>query len=107
MINNTQQNIKRRLLINIIILVFTYLIPIYIFRQHQSDYKNINLIQNTTFITLFFGSVILIYINYKNRIQTQKYKLGWIIFQFIGIVGFCYSSIILSILFLFRNCCGI
>lgn len=109
--NNLQKmkfiSIRARILTNILIIVFTYLIPVIVFKQHQGDYKNINLIQSITFIALFLGSIVLIYINYKNRTQTQKYKWSWIIFQVIGVLGLCYSSVVLLILFLFRNCCGV
>lgn len=99
-------NVKNRILINVLLCVFTYLIPIYVFIQHKDDYKNINFIQIVTFATLFLGASILIYINRKNRIQIQKLRWVWQIFQFIGILGFCYSLVILFTLFLLRNCCG-
>lgn len=96
----------KKIVFNIVLLFSTYVVPLFIFNRYQDDYRNIDLRQNTVFIVLFIGAILLIYLNNKYRKQDSDHKWLWIIFAIIGILGLCYSGFILALLFLFRNCCG-
>ena len=96
----------KKIVLNIVLLFTTYMVPLYIFRHYEDDYRNIDLRQYTVFTALFVGSVLLIYLNNKYRKQVVKYKWLWVIFIIVGILGLSYSGFVLSLLFLFRDCCG-
>lgn len=96
----------KNLTTSIILLVLTYLIPLYVFRQYQNDSIHIDLIQKIVFTVLLFGSILLTYTNNKNRTQIQNLKWMWIIFEILGILGIIYSLTILGLIFAFRNGIG-
>lgn len=96
----------KKIVLNIVLLFTTYIVPLYIFYQNQNEYRNIDFRQNTVFIILFLGSVLIIYFDDKYRKQLASNKWTWMIFEVIGILGLLYSAFVLSILFMFRHCCG-
>lgn len=91
---------------SILLLVLTYVVPLYIFRQYQNDYINIDLIQKVVFAILLIGSVILVYINDKNRRQIENLKWLWLLFEILGILGTVYSIGVLLLIFVFRHGIG-
>lgn len=93
-------------LINLIILIITGLIPLKIFDYYQGDSRYLDKVQVPVFVFMIFGSILLTYLNHLNQKQAQKNRWWWIIFEVIGIVGFLYSGLILTMLFLFKDCCG-
>ena len=93
-------------ILNIILLAGTYLVPLYLLYNAQKDIRVMEKTQVPLLIILFLGSVLLTYLNHKNRKKALIRKWWWLIFEIIGIIGLLYSGIILLILFLFRNCCG-
>lgn len=96
----------KKVTINIILLIATYFVPLYIFNQHQNDYNNVDLRQYSVHIVLFIGAAILTYLNHKNRKQALEKKWIWTIFEIIGILGVLYAGGILLILFSFRHGIG-
>lgn len=96
----------KNLTINIVLLVLTYVMPLYIFRQYQNDYINIDFVQKSTFIVLLCGSMLLTYINHKNRIRIQNFKWLWVAFEILGILGVIYSAVVLGLIFVFRHGIG-
>lgn len=97
------KEITKDLAVNILVLVITYIIPLLVFNRYQDDYINIGQIQKSVFITLLLGSLLLFYINHKNRVRQQNSKWVWRLFEIIGILGFVYSLIILGLIFIFRH----
>lgn len=93
----------KKIFVNIILLFTTYVVPLYIFRYYQDEYRNVNLRQYTVFTVLFFGSILVTYLNNKYRKLDVKNKWLWILFELIGIVGLCYSVFVLFLLFSLRN----
>ncbi len=94
------------LTVNIALLILTYVIPLYVFRQYQNDYINIDLIQKSVFVILLCGSVLLFYLNQRNRTKEANLKWLWLIFEILGILGFVYSVFVLSLMFMFRHGIG-
>lgn len=88
---------------NVALVIVFYIIPLCLFRQYQQDFRNIENIQKAVFGSLFFGSSVLTYINYKNRVYFNEKKWAWVMFLIIGIAGIVYSSVIIYLLFVFRN----
>ena len=62
----------QKIIINCILIIATYLIPLYVFNQNQNNYSNIETIQKIVFFVLFLGAVTLTYLNYKNIITKHK-----------------------------------
>lgn len=96
----------KKIILNIVLLFTTYVLPLYVFYEYQNNYSNVKIRQNIIFLSLLFGSILLIYLNNKHRKQVIKYKFLWISFEIVGVLGFCYSLSVLWLLFMFRNCCG-
>ena len=96
----------KKIILNIILLVGTYLLPLYVFHRYQNDYNNTELRQNILFIVLFLGSALVTYLNNKYRKQDTDYKWIWVIFEILGVLGLLYSGVVLYLLFSFRNGIG-
>ena len=96
----------KKIVLNIVLLLTTYVVPLYLLYTFQDSAIRIGKIQIPALLVLFFGSVLLTYLTNKHRKQAVKHKWLWIIFEIIGVVGVCYSGFILSLLFLLRHCCG-
>lgn len=97
----------KKIILNIILFIIIYVIPLFILHQHQDDLGDIvYVIQNYVFIIIFFGSILFIYLNNKYRKQTSNLKWIWILFEVIGIIGLCGSGFVLFLIFGLRNCCG-
>jgi predicted ferric reductase len=92
--------------INILLLILTYILPICVLKYYQDDYRNIDLIQKSVFLVLLCGSLLLVYINNKNRIQIKNLKWLWLAFEILGILGTIYSLIVLGLIFAFRRGIG-
>ena len=95
--------ITKNLTINLVLLILTFVIPLYIFQQYQNDSIRIELIQKIVFTVLLCGSILLAFINNRNRIQTQNLKWLWIIFEVIGILGIVYSLVVFYLIFALQN----
>ena len=93
---------KRKFILSSFLLILTYLIPLSIFSQYQNS-QNLDLIQKITFVTLFLGSIAIIYLNWNKGVGVEW--LRWT-FKIFGILGFIYSGIIIALLFLFRHGIG-
>lgn len=98
--------VNQKILINLVLLIGTYVVPLYIFTQNQNNYSIIETLQEIIFSALFLGAVLLTYINHKNRKDVDYFKWLWIVFEGIGILGVIYSATILYLLFAFRNGIG-
>ena len=97
---------NKKIILNVVLLFTTYVVPVYFLYSFQKDIIKMEKIQIPTLLVLFIGSALLIYLNNTYRRKALDHKLLWIIFIVIGIAGLCYSSFILLVLFLLRNCCG-
>jgi len=97
----------QRITISGIIIVGTYIVPLYVFNQNQNNYSNIEMIQRIVFSVLFLGSIILIFLNHKNRLAVKELRWLWILLETIGILGAIYSGFILYLLFAFRYGIGL
>lgn len=97
--------LQNNLILNITLLVLTCIVPIYVFQSYQNDI-NIDLIQKVVFTILLCGSLLLTYINNKNRAQMQNLKWLWILFEILGIIGIVYSLIIIWLIFTFSRGIG-
>lgn len=98
----------RKIVLNISILFFAYLIPFYLLFLYKDSSILVGRIQIPLHILMFIGSILLVYLNYKNKKQEPSSKWYWIFFQTIGIIGSCYSLFILYLLFAFDAiCCGL
>lgn len=96
----------KKIITNFVLLVGTYIVPLYVFRQNQDNYSNIETIQKTVFLVLLLGAILLTYLNHKNRKSAEHLKWFWIGFEAIGILGIIYSAVILYLLFAFRHGIG-
>ena len=93
-------------ILNIILLAGTYFLPLYFMNLYKDSSILIGKIQTPIHMILFLGSALLTYLNHKNRKKALIRKWWWLVFEIIGIAGLLYSTFVLVILFLFRNCCG-
>ena len=98
--------VQKNLIINIALLLLTGVVPLYIFVQYQNNYINIDLIQKGAFTVVLCGSILLAYLNNKNRMQLQSLKWLWILFEVLGVMGIIYSLTILGLIFMFRRGIG-
>lgn len=96
----------KKIVLNIVLLFAAYVVPLYLLYAFQDNAIKIDKIQIPALLVLFIGSVLLTYLNYQHRKQAVKHKWLWVIFAVIGILGLCYSGFVLSLLFLFKDCCG-
>lgn len=88
-----------------ILLLLLIIISLYTFNQYQNN-TNIYIIQKIIFFIILGCSLLLIYINDKNRVQDKNFKMTWVIFELLGVLGTIYSLIVLSLIFIFRNGIG-
>ena len=95
----------KKIALNIFILIATYAVPVFVFRQHQDD-SNLSQIQIFVFVAILIGGILLTYLNHKYRKQALEKKWIWTIFEIIGILGVLYSGVILLILYSFRHGIG-
>jgi|SRR3989344_8284565 len=96
----------QKIIINCILILGTYVIPLYILSQNYNNYSDIEVIQKVVFIIFFFGAVILTYLNHKNKHITENLKWLWVIFEIIGTLGILYSVVILYLIFSFSRGIG-
>ncbi|HCY17656.1 MAG: hypothetical protein UR62_C0001G0024 [Candidatus Nomurabacteria bacterium GW2011_GWF2_35_12] len=93
---------KRKFILSSFLLILTYLIPLSILSQYQNS-PNLDSVQKITFVTLFLGSTVIIYLNWRKGENTEW--LRWTL-KILGILGFIYSGVIMALLFLFRHGIG-
>jgi hypothetical protein len=93
----------KRNIFSFTILIVTYVLPIFLLKKLEDDFRNIDVIQYTTFGVFFFGSILLSWLNWKKQENT---KWVWLVFNILGILGFVYSGVVLYLLFSFRNGIG-
>lgn len=98
--------IKQKVILNSVLIIGTYFVPLYILNQNQDSYSNIETIQKFVFYILFLGAVILTYLNYKNISKLENLKWLWILFEVIGVLGVVYSAVVLYLIFAFRHGIG-
>ena len=96
----------RKIIVNCVLLIGTYIVPLYVFSQSQNNYANIDTIQEVVFSVMFLGAVLLAYLNHKNRGNEEYPKWLWTLFEVIGVFGIIYSAVILYLLFAFRHGIG-
>lgn len=95
-------NTKKLIGINIFIVLFAYLVPVLILNS-QHDFRLQGIIQSAVFVTLFFGSIAGLVINFKNfgsMIISRKWPL---LFGILSLVVIIYSGTILYLMFALRN----
>jgi hypothetical protein len=92
--------IAKNLGINILLLLFTFVLPLYALNQYQNN-ANIGTIQIFVFIILMAGSGALIYLNNKSRIEMQNLRVLWMAFEVIGFLGAIYPFVILALVLIF------
>ncbi len=97
---------NKKIILNIVLLLTTYVVPLYTLHQYRNDYQKIDLRQYTVFFILLIGSVLLTYFNNKYRRQEKGRKWLWVTFELVGIFGLLFSILVLCLLFSLRNCCG-
>ena len=86
----------KKFFLNFLILVSTYVIPLfYLYLQ-----KEVSVSVGFKWCGfLFFGSILLIYLNYSFYKHVGVLKWIFILFMLIGISGFLYSSFILFMIY--------
>ena len=99
--------IFKNIIINILVVVFALLMPLYIYKYYQDDYRKIAPIQNYLFLLILLGSLFLIYFNNLIKRDIKIKKMLWFTFEIIGILGFVYSLVVLLLIFIFRNGIGL
>ena len=97
------KKIKKNLTINIALLVLVVVFPLYIFRQYQNDSIHIELIQKIVFTVLLCGSVLITFINNRNRVRMRDSKWLWVIFEAMGVMGIIYSLVVFYLIFALQN----
>ncbi len=93
----------QKIWLNIILVVGTYVVPLYIFNQSQDNSLQLEKIQVGIFITLFFGGIALTYLNYRNIITEKSSRWIWLVFEAVGILGVLYSAFALYIIYGFSH----
>jgi len=72
----------------------------------QNDLIRMKDLQMPLLFGILISSFFLAWINHKNQKNAVSHRWWWILFEIVGIVGLLYSGFILTILLMFRNCCG-
>lgn len=93
----------KQIITNGVILVGTYLVPLFVLKLNENNYSNVETIQKVLFTVFFLGAVLLAYLNHRNRKEIGHSKWLWITFEIVGILGIIYSTIILYLIFAFRH----
>lgn len=93
-------------IINILIVLFAWVIPMYALRWYQDNYIDVEAIQRFVVLVVLFGSALLIYKNYKTWKKAESLKWLWVVFVVLGMLGAIYSLGILYLLFAFRHGIG-
>ena len=88
--------------LNTVLVVLAYVAPLYFLYSYQDEIIQMKKIQVPLLAILFFGSIILSYINWKKEEPSWTH---WF-FKILGILGFLYSGAILLLLYSFRNGIG-
>ena len=96
----------KKIVLNFLILILTFFLPLYFQHLHQENLGNFRLTQDVVMFVVFIGAGLLTYINYKFRKQALGKKWIWLIFEIVGIIGLIYSAGILWLLYEFRNGIG-
>ncbi|MDO8659517.1 MAG: hypothetical protein Q7K54_02850 [Candidatus Parcubacteria bacterium] len=96
----------KKIVLNIVLLFTTCIAPYFYLYISQEDSIKMESIQTPTLMILFIGSALLTYLNNKYRKHVLSYKLLWIVFEAIGILGLIYSIFVLYLLFVFRHGIG-
>jgi hypothetical protein len=90
---------------NIIIVFLCYLLPYYLLNG-EVGFRNQEIVQWGSFLTILIGSIILTFINNKFIKEFFNERLLFIIFKLIGIIGIIYSVGVIFILFYYRDGIG-
>lgn len=96
----------KKITLNILLLIATYLVPYYLLSIYQIDTLKMQSVQKPLLLLTFIGAAILTYLNHKYRKQALEKKWIWTVFEIIGILGVLYAGGILLILFSFRHGIG-
>jgi hypothetical protein len=96
----------KKLIFNFILILVFFVWPWYFLYQNQNSTLEMKSIEIPALLVIFFGAILLIYLNRKYRKQSLCNKWIWVVFQMIGIVGLCYSGFILWLLYSFRHGIG-
>ncbi len=88
---------------SIIVVIGTYIIPLFILNQSQNNSLELEKVQWGVFVILFLGSVGLTYLNYRNIATEKTLKWVWILFEVIGVLGVLYSVFALYIIYGFSH----
>ncbi len=94
---------SKKIIFNIALLFSIYVMPFYLVYTSQDSAIRLGKIQTPALLVIFFGSILLIYLNNRYRKSDLNRKWLWVIFEVIGIIGLCYSAFILFLIFSFRN----
>lgn len=97
---------KNRIILNLVLLFATFVLPVYFLYANQESIILMKKIQVPLLLTLFVGSLLLFFANYKFKKEIPEQKILWIVFEMIGAGGFLYSGFLLLLLYSFRDGIG-
>ncbi len=92
-----------RIVVNCILVVGTYILPLYVLKQNQNNYAQIGMIQWVVFFVLLIGGCALTYLNHKNKVEVRELYWLWMLFKVVGILGVLYAIFVLFVLYGFSD----
>jgi hypothetical protein len=97
---------NKKIIINFLLFVGVYILPFVFLGLYKESIISIMKVQTPLYLFVLFGSILITYLNYKNKKRIEEYKIFWNIFFVIGIIGIILSGVILFLLFSFKNGIG-
>ena len=93
---------KNSLLINLVVVISTYVIPLLVFRSYN-NFAYEDLIQRIVFSVILLGGISLIILNQKYFKDVVEVKASIFFFKILGTIGVLYSLVVLCLIFAFQN----
>lgn len=94
---------SKKIAINIIVLIMTYVLPLYLLYSFQESAIKLGRIQNLALVVLFVGGGLLTFLNNKYRRENINNKWLWLFFIVVGLLGLLYSGLILCLILITKD----
>jgi hypothetical protein len=91
---------KKVNLLNILFLFLGYIIPFYFLNSVKGDIRYLEKIQPFAYSVIFVTSLIIFFINWRDKNNKKLVRLSLVV---LAILGTIFSSVVLWLLFSFRN----
>lgn len=98
--------LNKKIYLNLALMIITFFVPLAILKKFQLDYQNINFIQSTVFIVMFFGGLSLFILNKKTNSSNINKKWLRIGFQTLGIFELLFALLGLYLIYTFSHGIG-